>query len=127
MMQNQRSIQRGRASVPHPSRVFKNFTNDDRSVNFCINQIRSALDDDPQSPRYIETLPRKGYRFIAPPAPSEDALKSAPESRRFQRLRWLLAGVGSAVAAIVLLGSNEGGVRDRILRQPGVKPIRPVK
>jgi len=37
-----------------------------RSINFCVNKIRGALGDDPQSPRYIETLPRKGYRFVAP-------------------------------------------------------------
>src|ERR1700704_5278178 len=42
------------------------FVDFDRSINFCVNQIRAALDDDPQRPRFIETLPRKGYRFIAP-------------------------------------------------------------
>ena len=41
------------------------FVDFDRSINLGINQIRSALGDDPQSPRYIETLPRKGYRFVA--------------------------------------------------------------
>lgn len=100
------------------------FVDFDRSINFCINQIRTALDDDPQSPRYIETLPRKGYRFIAAPAPSEETPKPVPESRRFQPRWWLLAGVSSAVAAVVLLGSNAGGVRDRILRRPGFKPIQ---
>jgi TolB-like protein/DNA-binding winged helix-turn-helix (wHTH) protein/Tfp pilus assembly protein PilF len=100
------------------------FVDFDRSINFCINQIRTALDDDPQSPRFIETLPRKGYRFIAAPAPSEETPKLAPETRRFQPRWWLLAGVGSAVAAIMLLGSNAGGLRDRILGQPGFKPIQ---
>jgi DNA-binding winged helix-turn-helix (wHTH) protein len=37
----------------------------ERSINFCVNQIRAALRDDPQHPRYIETVPRHGYRFIA--------------------------------------------------------------
>ena len=102
------------------------FVDFDRSINFCINQIRTALDDDPQSPRYIETLPRKGYRFIAAPAQSEETPKPTPEPRRFQPRWWLLAGVGSAVAAIVLLGTNAGGVRDRILRRPSFKPIQSV-
>src|SRR5271166_3870499 len=33
-----------------------------------IKDIRSALGDDPKNPRFIETLPRRGYRFIAPVA-----------------------------------------------------------
>src|SRR5262249_41417770 len=36
------------------------------SINFCINQIRAALGDDADRPRYVETLPRRGYRFTAP-------------------------------------------------------------
>jgi DNA-binding winged helix-turn-helix (wHTH) protein/TolB-like protein len=38
----------------------------DRGLNFCIGQIRSALDDDSASPRYVRTLPKRGYQFIAP-------------------------------------------------------------
>jgi DNA-binding winged helix-turn-helix (wHTH) protein len=34
-------------------------------INFCIKQVRDALADDAESPRYIETIPRHGYRFIA--------------------------------------------------------------
>src|SRR5690349_24450971 len=38
----------------------------DRSLNVCIAQIRTALHDDAESPRFIQTLPRRGYRFVAP-------------------------------------------------------------
>ncbi len=38
----------------------------ERNINFCIRQIRSVLLDDAATPRFIETLPREGYRFIAP-------------------------------------------------------------
>jgi TolB-like protein/Flp pilus assembly protein TadD len=38
----------------------------DVGVDYCVNRIRSVLGDDAKSPRYIETLPRRGYRFIAP-------------------------------------------------------------
>lgn len=41
------------------------FVDFDKGLNFCIKQIREALGDNAQSPRYIETLPRRGYRFIA--------------------------------------------------------------
>src|ERR1700722_5492259 len=38
----------------------------ERGINFCINQIRAALHDDAHNPQYIGTLPRRGYRFLAP-------------------------------------------------------------
>ena len=37
-----------------------------RGLNLCISEIRAALNDDTETPRYVETLPRHGYRFIAP-------------------------------------------------------------
>lgn len=40
------------------------FVDFDKGLNLCIAQIREALGDDAQSPKYIETLPRRGYRFI---------------------------------------------------------------
>src|SRR4051794_15286316 len=36
-----------------------------QSINFCIRQIRLALRETAAGPRFIETLPRQGYRFIA--------------------------------------------------------------
>jgi DNA-binding winged helix-turn-helix (wHTH) protein/tetratricopeptide (TPR) repeat protein len=42
------------------------FVDFDQSVNFCIRQIRTALHDNADTPCYVETLPRRGYRFIAP-------------------------------------------------------------
>jgi DNA-binding winged helix-turn-helix (wHTH) protein/Tol biopolymer transport system component len=42
------------------------FVDFERGINFCVNQIRAALGDDADRPRYVETLPRRGYRFIAP-------------------------------------------------------------
>jgi DNA-binding winged helix-turn-helix (wHTH) protein/Tol biopolymer transport system component len=56
------------------------FVDFERSINFCVNQIRAALGDDAEKPRYVETLPRRGYRFIAPVAvelPREPALTVA--------------------------------------------------
>lgn len=40
----------------------------DQSLNYCIRQIRSALNDDVSVPHYIETRQRLGYRFVAPVA-----------------------------------------------------------
>jgi Tol biopolymer transport system component/DNA-binding winged helix-turn-helix (wHTH) protein len=41
------------------------FVDFERGINFSINQIRAALGDDADNPRFIETIPRRGYRFIA--------------------------------------------------------------
>jgi DNA-binding winged helix-turn-helix (wHTH) protein/tetratricopeptide (TPR) repeat protein len=38
----------------------------EQSLNSCIRQIRSALRDDANDPRYLETVPKRGYRFLAP-------------------------------------------------------------
>ncbi len=43
-----------------PAGTFVDF---EQSLNFCIRQIRSALGDSALSPRFVETLPRRGYRF----------------------------------------------------------------
>jgi TolB-like protein/DNA-binding winged helix-turn-helix (wHTH) protein/Flp pilus assembly protein TadD len=42
------------------------FVDFDQSLNFCVKQIRIALGDQADTPRYVETLPRRGYRFIMP-------------------------------------------------------------
>ncbi|MFI5166107.1 MAG: winged helix-turn-helix domain-containing protein [Thermoanaerobaculales bacterium] len=44
----------------------KTFVDFELGINYCLNQIRKALGDDVQTPRYVETVPRRGYRFIAP-------------------------------------------------------------
>jgi TolB-like protein/DNA-binding winged helix-turn-helix (wHTH) protein/Tfp pilus assembly protein PilF len=46
-----------------PSDVYVDF---DRNLKTAVNKLRTALCDSAESPRYIETLPRRGFRFIAP-------------------------------------------------------------
>jgi TolB-like protein/DNA-binding winged helix-turn-helix (wHTH) protein len=41
------------------------FVDFERGLNVCVQQIRAALGDDPDAPRFIETLPKRGYRFLA--------------------------------------------------------------
>src|SRR5215475_13357621 len=41
------------------------FVDVDNSVNAAINRLREALGDSAESPRFVETLPRRGYRFVA--------------------------------------------------------------
>lgn len=55
------------------------FVDFDQSVNFAIKQIRDVLGDSAERPLYVETVPRRGYRFIAPIEPAaKDSLPAAP-------------------------------------------------
>jgi TolB-like protein/DNA-binding winged helix-turn-helix (wHTH) protein len=87
------------------------FVDFDRSINLYINKIREALGDDPQNPTFIETLPRKGYRFItplikAPPVESGSGTAEPPAMSKTNVFRrwWMLAGV-AAFGAIGLLAA----------------------
>jgi DNA-binding winged helix-turn-helix (wHTH) protein/TolB-like protein len=42
------------------------FVDFERGLNFCIAQIRAALNDDATEPRFVRTIPKRGYQFIAP-------------------------------------------------------------
>ncbi|MEZ4404424.1 MAG: winged helix-turn-helix domain-containing protein [Kofleriaceae bacterium] len=53
----------------------------DQSINHCVRQLRGVLDDSAVSPRWIETLPGRGYRFVAPAeivSPTAEAAAAAP-------------------------------------------------
>ncbi|HKA00361.1 MAG TPA: winged helix-turn-helix domain-containing protein [Candidatus Solibacter sp.] len=56
------------------------FVDFEQGLNFCIRQIREALGDTADAPRFIETLPRRGYRFLlpveTPPAAAPKAMRS---------------------------------------------------
>jgi DNA-binding winged helix-turn-helix (wHTH) protein len=69
-----------------PSDVFVDF---DHGLNKSIQKLRDALGDSAGSPRYIETIPRIGYRFIASPVRGEEAWncrqKQESSNRRLPR------------------------------------------
>src|SRR5215469_10037674 len=89
-----------------PQESFGDF---DQAVNVAIAKLRGALGDSAENPRYIETLPRRGYRFIAEVAIADSA-KPVPElddnlrvSQRLQSPRvWRIAGV--ALPLVLVLG-----------------------
>lgn len=58
-----------------PAGTFVDF---DGSLNVIVKKLRAAIGDDPGNPRFIETIPGKGYRFIAPVAVEEAGAPSSP-------------------------------------------------
>jgi TolB-like protein/DNA-binding winged helix-turn-helix (wHTH) protein len=82
------------------------FVDFDKGLTFAIRQIRTALEDDADNPRFLETLPKRGYRFIAPvirPVASHAGISPAttipPERTRYPVFR---NGVAAVAAAIVV-------------------------
>ena len=90
----------------------------DHAVNVAVAKLRTALGDSADVPRFVETLPRRGYRFIFPVTPPREAESGAASVaaetklepvKKSSRLRW------AATASIVVFGLAVGGwwVRSR--------------
>ncbi len=78
------------------------------SLHFCIRQVRSALDDSAAQPRYVETLPRRGYRFLPQVESTVTTGEAQPRVPRTRR-RWRVwAGLLAGVALLLLLLSTRG-------------------
>ncbi len=97
-----------------PGDTFGDF---DHGLNAAVKRLRDALGDDPDNPRFVETLARRGYRFIAPvdgcSVPSEIGIVAAPagskSSARPSWWRWSTARrntvLGGVTACVLALSS----------------------
>ena len=74
------------------------FIDFEQGVNKCIKQIRSALSDNPDNPLYLETIPRRGYRFLAP---VRTKIVPAPPPQVKEASSGLIANVAGEVRARV--------------------------
>jgi DNA-binding winged helix-turn-helix (wHTH) protein/Tol biopolymer transport system component len=101
-----------------PSDTFVDF---DQSLNRAVNRLREALADSAEQPRFVETLPRRGYRFIAPvtkdglgeaavpeqayPPSAAAAMDHSPTTSSVQSptLRWRRQFVVTGILAILLI------------------------
>lgn len=123
-----------------PADTFVDF---DHGLNNAVARIREVLDDSSENPRYIETIPRRGYRFIAPvtdlrpgaapatressTAPQGEAILVAPplvpsRPRRFSsRAAVLLAGVLLLAISAIGLGLYRGYVKST--KQPAIRSL----
>jgi Tol biopolymer transport system component/DNA-binding winged helix-turn-helix (wHTH) protein len=68
-----------------PADTFVDF---DHSLNSAVKKLRQALNDDPDVPRFIETLPRRGYRFIAPMIPIAPATRLTASAESGEAGNW---------------------------------------
>lgn len=83
------------------------FVDYDRALNTAIRKLRDALNDSAEAPRYIETIPKRGYRFVAPvDAGRASARPEEPPPRRGglkPALRWLLIAIPVLVTVFLFL------------------------
>src|SRR5262249_55143483 len=84
-----------------PADTFVDF---EHGLNSAVARLRETLNDSAENPRFIETVPRRGYRFVAgvenpPIEPSHAGVAHA--TGRNLRARWLWAVVGAAAAGLL--------------------------
>jgi TolB-like protein/DNA-binding winged helix-turn-helix (wHTH) protein/Tfp pilus assembly protein PilF len=119
-----------------PSDTFVDF---EHSVNTAVMRLRDVLGDSAESPRFIETIPRYGYRFIAPVEwPAEIPLLPAQEARqksqagqpkKKRRIRLLHPWTGAliiALLALTIVPLRFRGLRDRLLARSSIPAIQSV-
>src|SRR5499427_8467616 len=95
------------------------FVDFEQGLNFCIRQIREVLGDTADAPRFIETLPRRGYRFVMPVtgvAPSQPASVTRLMVLPFRMLRPDSETEFLAFSLPDALTSSLGGLRSLVVR-----------
>jgi TolB-like protein/DNA-binding winged helix-turn-helix (wHTH) protein/tetratricopeptide (TPR) repeat protein len=112
-----------------PSETFVDF---DHGLYSAITRLREALSDSPETPRFIETVPRRGYRFVAPVKEIHAANGGGPGSsvtadgrKESFRRYGTSALAGLVVGGLLLalgLGFNIGGA-GRWLRRASNRPV----
>src|SRR6266480_1232864 len=103
------------------------FVESDVGLDAAIHKLRNALGDSAENPRLVETLPRRGYRFIAAvDGVVEDQGSTAAEAVPLSKRRPLLWAGAMALGVAVLLAVNTGGLRVRLLGRSAVPRIQSI-
>jgi DNA-binding winged helix-turn-helix (wHTH) protein len=99
------------------------FVDFEGGLNFAVNRLRAALGDSAFSPRFLETLPRRGYRFLLPvtvvtdaPEAATQALVTAARSGSARHHRAL------ALAAVLLVAVTLAPATKRAVSREGASP-----
>ena len=90
-----------------PADTFVDF---EHSLNAAVKRLREALGDSADNPRFVDTLPRRGYRFIYP-------VEGRGRASRIRRLQ--IVALAAVALLAVLIGLNVAGLRERLLGEAG--------
>lgn len=104
------------------------FVEFDKSLGVAVTKLRDALDDAAANPRFIETIPKRGYRFIAPvetgalALPAPKVVPTSVPDRRWSSLAILTVSIGALVAVAISVYAFHR-LRPK---SPYVAPVAPV-
>jgi TolB-like protein/DNA-binding winged helix-turn-helix (wHTH) protein len=109
------------------------FVDFDSGLNSAIKKLREALGDSRENSRFIETLPRRGYRFIAPveeaesaapgPSTSYEPPVQAPAGRRWSRYRLpVMVGAGVGALLFIFIGTYDARWSERLGAETRPRP-----
>ncbi len=102
------------------------FVDFDRNLNTAINKIREVLGDSAESPRFVETLPRRGYRFIAPvngEVTSSDQLAEQVSPALPIKSRRRALHYGAAILGIVVVVVGLSALWKTVFRSSGAPRV----
>ena len=110
----------------------------DELLTGAVSDLRRALEDNREDPKYIETVPKRGYRLIGQIRPLEGikpenhatlgsaaAVLSVRRPEMQHKMLWA-AGVALVALLVVLVGLNVGGLQDRLLGGAAPGPINSI-
>jgi TolB-like protein/DNA-binding winged helix-turn-helix (wHTH) protein/Tfp pilus assembly protein PilF len=104
-----------------PTDTFVDF---DHGVNTAINRLREALGDSAENPRFVETIPRRGYRFIGPVEPTAAILEANVSGVRIKQTNITALAVGLGIAVVAILGLV--AMRQRVFAHRSGPPIQSI-
>jgi TolB-like protein/DNA-binding winged helix-turn-helix (wHTH) protein/Tfp pilus assembly protein PilF len=99
----------------------------EHSLNAAVKRLRAALGDSAEAPRFVETLPRRGYRFIAPlsqPAASVPQAAAQDQKPAGRRIFVLAAAAMVVIVLLITIGLKLPGLRDTLRNRTFSGPVR---
>ena len=103
------------------------FVDFDQGLNTAISKLREALGDSTANPRFIETLPKRGYRFLSPIEPDGVARAGPAGEDHPDPARKLRLKLRYTAAAAVVFASAAAGFAGLWLRRPAREPQLPLR
>jgi TolB-like protein/DNA-binding winged helix-turn-helix (wHTH) protein len=109
------------------------FVDFDTALNVAVNKLRQALGDSATSPRFVETVPRRGYRFLADVCRVEPSAVTIPPSvppaeagPSRSNGRWWLVSFALVIALVGFWGGTRSAPRPAAPLSIAVLPFRPL-